>query len=197
MEDGTPVPLVEEESLGWTIVSRREDDDLQVAAMAHTSDEEDAGEITADLAKASPRSKGNLEQEGWEEAFRGRQISEEELEEGGRQEGKQVQYEEEAAAEEEEEQSMMADVQQRDCRIWAWGEQVRKAIVDDGKQTLVQKQSQKHPAGLLWRASLMATLGFFGWALLSAGDGKNFRSVKSHPCNFKEGEPVLNPRIEN
>ncbi|KAH7290677.1 hypothetical protein KP509_30G059100 [Ceratopteris richardii] len=60
------------------------------------------------------------------------------------------------------------------------------------KQTVVEHQSGQKQ-GLMWRASLVATLGFFGWAILSGltGGSKGARCLKSQHCSLKEGEPVL------
>lgn len=76
------------------------------------------------------------------------------------------------------------------AREFMWDPEPRREASE--KEILVEQQAGQKQ-GVLWRVSLVATLGFFGWAVLSglSGGGKNVRCLKLHPCSIKEGETCV------
>ncbi|KAI5072902.1 hypothetical protein GOP47_0013008 [Adiantum capillus-veneris] len=184
MDQNNKIRLVEEEEKsGWTILSTVHDEEPEekLPAAPETDPEPIKGADEPvrgadDSALSEEKSKENEDSDDAEEVLysEGDDYADDELTDYGVDDGA------------EEGGSPFSN----SAREYVWeSEPVRDAGVE---QTLVEQQpGQKQ--GLIWRASLVATLGFFGWAVLCGlgGGGKNVRCLKLHPCSLKEGEPVL------
>lgn len=214
MEQENTVRLVEEEKFGWTILSTVRDGELvsEKKPWERNPSGEKLGKLeqtesVVEKEKDEPFESGlrdfiveNTKGEQEKQAPDEEEKEEEEEDEGNAEEEEDDDDHDEDVHDEDEHDDGSGDVDGK--RVFPFGDprgalpwgpkKVQEASPKFGrKQTLVQQQPVfKH--GLMWRVSLVATLGFFGWVMMNGLSGKNFRCLKLHPCSIKEGEPVVN-----
>ncbi|MCO5559952.1 hypothetical protein L7F22_013556 [Adiantum nelumboides] len=184
MDQNNNVRLVEEEEKsGWTILSTiyGEEPEEKLPTPPETDQEpekglDESGGADGSAVRGEKSKEENEDSDNAEEVLysEGDADADDELTDYGVDDGA------------EEEESPFGDA----AREYVWE---AEPLRDAGVEQTLDDQQPGQKQRLIWRASLVATLGFFGWAVLSGlgGGGKSGRCLKLHPCSLKEGEPVL------
>eukprot|EP00250_Pteridium_aquilinum_P022592 c25431_g1_i1 orf=353-940(+) len=192
MDHTNNVQLVEEEKFGWTILSTVHDGEA-VPCNENPATQQEA-DLVSDKETDEHIRSTSIDAHG-EISPISEQKSEEENE-GNEEEEDDARDAEEVDADDELEDCGFDD--HGDDGVFPFADSARGFLWDPeprreaNTKTLVEQQAGQKQ-GLMWRVSLVATLGFFGWAVMTglSGGGKNLRCFKLHPCGIKEGEPVL------
>lgn len=188
MDQKNKVLVVEEEKFGWTILSTVQDDERAPFR------EKLATQPEPDPVVGTETDAGVDRHEGAPPV--GEQKNEAENEESDEPEEFARDEEDDDADDELDDYGFDDGADDGDeAKVFPFGESGRVFLWDtepSTKQALVQQQPEQKQ-GVMWGVSLVATLGFFGWVVMSSlsGGGKNIRCLKLHPCSVKDGEPVL------